>query len=71
MWNFLIKLVIVGLMSLALRPKAQTMKPTSMEDLTLPTTELGRTIVKIWGRRRVNDPHLGWYGDYKTEAIKK
>lgn len=71
MWNYLIKLLIVAVVSSVLRPKTQTLKPASMDELTLPTTEFGRTIIKVWGRRRIRDPHLNYYGDFKTEAIKK
>lgn len=71
MWNFLLKLVLVAIVSYAMRPKTQTMKPATLEDLEVPTTELGRTIPKVWGRRRIVDPHIGWYGDLHSTAIKK
>lgn len=70
-WNFIIKLVLVAVISYALRPKPQTLKPATLDELDVPSTELGRTIKKLWGRRRCVDPHLGWYGDLKTEAIRK
>lgn len=70
-WNYLLKLALVAIVSYALRPKVQTIKPASFEDLQLPTTELGRTIAKVWGRRWLKDPHLAWYGDLRTDAIKK
>lgn len=70
-WNFVIKLVLVAVLSYALRPKTQTIKPATLEDLEVPSTELGRTIPKLWGRRRMVDPHIGWYGDLSSSAIRK
>lgn len=69
----LIVSVVLSVISYMLAPKAKTQDATAatLDDFELPTAEEGREIPVIFGTRDISGANVVWYGDLKTEAIKK
>lgn len=70
-WSFLVKLAITMIISYVLRPKPEKAKPALLEDFDVPVAEDGKPICVVFGRRRVADPNIVWYGDLASTAIYK
>lgn len=70
-WVYLAVLVVAAIVSYALAPKPPTPKPPALEDFDIPTAEQGRPIPVVFGTVTVTGPNVVWYGDLKTDPIKK
>lgn len=42
-----------------------------LDDASIPTAEEGRAIPVVFGDVLIKSPNVVWYGDLKTEAIRK
>lgn len=71
MWFFLAVFLVSFVIALSAIPKAQSRKPAGLDEFTAPTADEGREIPVLFGTRDLNGPNVVWYGDLKTEAIKK
>lgn len=71
MWWFVAIFVVALVVAYSMRPKTQSTKPSGLEDITTPTAEDGREIPVLFGTRIIEGSNLVWYGDLKTEAIRK
>lgn len=72
MWTFLIKLAIMVVLAYVLRPKPpKPPKPAGLEEFEIPTAEEGRPVQVFFGKRREKGPNVVWYGDLKSNPIKK
>ncbi len=40
-------------------------------NIQAPTAEEGRPIAVLFGTKKIKGPNVVWYGDIKTQAIKK
>ncbi len=58
-------------MSVALAPKPPQPKPASLSDFDVPTAEEGRPIPVVFGTVTITGPNVIWYGNLRTEAIRK
>jgi hypothetical protein len=54
-----------------LTQKDMSSKMSPSDDVQAPTAEEGRSISVLFGTKRVKGPNVVWYGDIKTQAIKK
>lgn len=70
MWVYLVLLIIVIVLSIAMRPKPQSTKPPALADFAVPTAEEGREVLVIFGEVWVDDPNVLAYGDLRTTPIK-
>jgi len=53
------------------RPDIEDAKPYGLGDFNFPTATEGRTVPIIWGRVKIKGPNCVWYGNLRTQAIKK
>ena len=67
-WNYVILWVVTSLISYLLAPKPQTQKPSSLEDIEIPSVDEGKEIPVIFGRMEVS-PFVSWYGDFSQQEI--
>ena len=72
MIDFIIMAVVMFAVSYAMRPKPKSSagaKPATEFDV--PTAEEGRPIPVLFGTRRITGPNVVWWGDVKTQAIRR
>jgi hypothetical protein len=62
--------IVVGEM-MRPKPKIENPRPSSLGDFGFPTATEGRVIPVFWGTVKISGPNVTWYGDMRTEAIKK
>ncbi len=53
-----------------LAPRPQPPKPSDLDDFNIPMVREGTEVGKIYGTVWIKNPHVVWYGDLRTEAIK-
>lgn len=70
MWVFLIQLAITALLSIALKPKAESPRPQSMSDVNVPKADPSAAIPVIFGTVMVRNLNTVWWGDTSTSPIK-
>jgi hypothetical protein len=70
-WLTLLYYVGVFILTELIRPKPhiEGAKPASLGDFQFPTSEEGRVVPVIWGTVRMNGPNIGWYGDFRADAV--
>lgn len=69
--TYFIVLVVTTAISIALAPKPPSPKPASLADFDVPTAEEGRPIPVVFGTKVIRGANVVWYGDLRTEAIRK
>ncbi|RJO66385.1 MAG: hypothetical protein C4523_12635 [Myxococcales bacterium] len=55
----------------ARRPRGRDVKPSALGDFDFPTAEEGRPIPVVFGTVKISAPNVIWYGDLKSDAIRK
>lgn len=71
MWWYIAVFIVSLVVSHAMMPKPQSQPPAGLGDIKAPTAEEGREIPVLFGTRVVEGPNVVWYGDLRTEAIRK
>jgi len=72
MWVQIALFVINLAVSYYLRPEPpEGPDPASLEDVDAPTAEAGKPVPVLFGRRQIKAPNVVWYGDLRTQPIKK
>jgi len=71
MWFMLTLLVLSIVLSAALAPKQQKPTPSTLADFDIPTASEGRAIPIIFGTVKFESPNNVWYGDLRSDAIRK
>lgn len=71
MWWYIAVFIVALVVAYAMAPKPQNAKPMGLDDITTPTAEEGREIGVLFGTRLIEGSNLVWYGDLRTEAIRK
>ena len=73
--SWLVQLLISLAMSLItylLTPKNNSnIDPATLEEFEVPTAREGREIPVIFGTKYVTGANVVWYGDLRTEEVKK
>lgn len=69
MWIFIL-FIVSALIAVAITPKPDTQAVTP-EDLQVPQVGEGDEIPVLFGTRDIRSPHVVWYGDVKTVAVRK
>lgn len=64
-------MIVSALISYALTPKPKPPKPASITDFDVPTAEEGREIPVVFGELWIPDANVLWYGDLRSEPIRK
>ena len=57
--------------SYLLQRKPKTSPPQAQEFQDVPTAQEGESITVLFGTRDIKNPSVVWYGDVRTEDIKK
>lgn len=70
-FSYLVILVVSALVSYALAPKPSPPKPASLEDFDAPTAEEDREIPVVFGTVTITGPNVIFYGNLRSEAIRK
>lgn len=70
MWPLIAAYVGLFVITYLLMPKPKTAPPAGLDDITVPTAEVGREIPVLFGYRKLKGPNVVWYGDLRTVAIK-
>ena len=71
MWWYIVVFIVALVVAHATAPKPQSQPPAGLGDIQAPTAEEGREIPVLFGTRRLKGPNVVWYGDLRTEAIRK
>lgn len=71
MWWYVVVFVVALVVSYAMAPKPQSRPPAGLGDIQVPTAEEGREIPVLFGTKELKGPNVVWFGDLRTEAIKK
>lgn len=71
MWAYIAVFIVALVVSYAMMPKPQSQPPAGLGDINVPTAEEGREIPVLFGTRDLYGPNVVWYGDLRTEAIRK
>lgn len=73
-WTAIAYFVASALISAVLAPSPQAgedAKAKGLDEAEIPTAEEGRSVSVIFGEVLIKSPNVVWYGDLKTEAIRK
>lgn len=70
-WQVVIA-IVAAFAAYALTPKPKTSTNTlKPQDITAPTVTAGQPIQVVFGRVRIRNPNVLWYGNQKSVAIEK
>lgn len=70
-WFYALYFAVALVITYSLTPKPQNVKPAGIDEIQVPTAEVGREIPVLFGTRDLSGPNVVWYGDLKAVAIKK
>lgn len=68
MFWFAVAFIVAFAVAYATMPKPQNAQLGTVES---PTAEEGRSIPVLFGTREISSVNVVWYGDIRTEAVKK
>lgn len=71
MWWYVAAFVVGLVVAYAAAPKPKSSPPAELGDIDAPTAEEGREIPVLFGTRDINGPNVVWFGDFRTEPIRK
>lgn len=71
MWWYIAVFIVALVVAYSMAPKPQTQPPAGLGDVKVPTAEEGREIPVLFGTRVIEGPNVVWYGDLRTDAIRK
>lgn len=72
MWYVLAVFVVALIAVVVMMPSiSQTQKAKGIDDIEVPTNGGGREIPVLFGTTDIASLQVGWYGNFKTIAIKK
>jgi hypothetical protein len=69
-WWLVAVFVATLVLAYAFMPKAQSQRPSELENINRPTAEVGREIPVLFGTKDMGGPNCTWWGDVKLKAIK-
>lgn len=50
-------------------PDVEEQQPSSLDDIKVPTAEVGRELQVVFGTKLVQGPNVVWCGDFKSVAL--
>lgn len=68
---YAIVVIIAAAASYYAARKAQQDRNLTAGTVDVPTAEAGRPIMVLAGTRIIKSPNVGWYGDVRTQPIRK
>lgn len=72
-WYYAIYYAAVLIIGELTRPKLSVTdaRPTSADEANMPTASSTKSVSVVWGKCRLRDPNVVWYGDYLAAPIRK
>ena len=70
MWWYIVLFIVALVVAYAMAPKPQNNQAT-LGTIEAPTASEGASIPVLFGSRVFKQQNVVWYGDIRTEAIKK
>ena len=70
-WEYFVYAIVMLVASYLIQRKPKTSPPQAQELQSVPTAQEGESVVVLFGTRDIKSPSVVWYGDVKTDAIKK
>lgn len=70
-WEYYVYVAIVALYVYTQIPKPKSAPRPGIDSVKVPTVDSSRDIPVIFGTVDIRSPHIAWYGDLETEAIKE
>lgn len=70
-WFYAAVFIVALVVSYSMQPKPETRPPLGINELNIPTAEIGREIPVLFGTDEVVSPNVCWYGDLRTVPVKK
>lgn len=70
-WEFFIYAIVMMTVSYLLQRKPKSSPPQAQEFQEVPTAQEGESITVLFGTRDIKNPSVVWYGDVRTEDIKR
>ncbi|AUR88723.1 TMhelix containing protein [Vibrio phage 2.117.O._10N.261.45.E9] len=68
---FVVAFAVSLVVSFAMAPSTQSQPAAGLGDFKAPTAEDGREIPVLFGTKEITGSNTVWYGDLRTEAIRK
>lgn len=68
---FVATIVISAYLSYTMRPDPPDAVKPAFEDLEVPTVSASAPIPRVYGTKWLKSANVVWYGDLRTEPIKK
>ena len=68
---FLISLATSIITHLLIKNSGNFIDPAELEDFEIPTVDEGREIPVVFGTKLVTGANVVWYGDLRSEEVKR
>ena len=68
---FVVAFAVSLAVSFAMAPSTQAAPASGIGDFDVPTAEDGREIPVLFGTKEITGSNTVWYGDLRSEAIRK
>jgi hypothetical protein len=68
-WEQLVIMIIAAILAYALQPKPQQPQAQTLEDVSVPTIEIGKPVSVVFGEVWIDDSNILWYGDLQNYPI--
>lgn len=52
-------------------PGPEDARASGLSDINVPTAQDGKPVPVLFGRRQIKSPNVIWYGDLKTDPIRR
>jgi hypothetical protein len=69
MWVQLVIMVVAAVVSYALTPKPKQPGADTLDEVQIPTVEIGKPVSVAFGEVWVDDANILWYGDLSNTPI--
>lgn len=72
-WDIIVRIVVYAALSavLAPKPKSQNAKAATLEDFDFPRPDPSANVPVIFGTVWIKSPAVVWYGDLRTEPVRR
>jgi len=71
MWWYVATFIVSLVLAASMRPKSQSQPASGLNDVQAPTADEGLPVPVLFGTRVIEGPNCVWYGDLRSEPIKK
>lgn len=69
-YAYLALMAVSVVYALTNQPKTPVPAALTLDDVKIPSIEIGKSIPVVFGTRDIADPLVVWYGDLRTSPVK-